>query len=342
MSHEITKTDNVVMHSQPAWHGLGIVVEDAPTPREALTIGGIDWGVQNRPVYTKDDDGNEIEVEGTRANYRADTGELLGVVGSKFPVVQNVDLADFCSALLEEDKKETVRCETVGSIRGGKQIWFLLKGSPFAIHNGDELFPYLLVSNGHDGTHPIRVTPTTIRTVCSNTLHMVIPHYDTGELGDSAIVIRHTANAMERLQEARNALKHYKVTLEDNRSLAEFLAKKELDKKALTEYFLENYSTDFGAIPNNPKTKVEQNRKDRAESAFASFTRRFDDERSIAGTSYWNAINAYSGLMQHDRKTRGQTDEERVLNRVESNLFGLSQYRTQEALKRAFALALKS
>lgn len=42
MSHEITSTDNVVLHRTSAWHGLGTVVADAPTPREALTLAGLE------------------------------------------------------------------------------------------------------------------------------------------------------------------------------------------------------------------------------------------------------------------------------------------------------------
>ena len=50
MAHEITQHDNVVLHRTPAWHGLGIVVKDAPTPIEALKIAGLDWNVEQWPL----------------------------------------------------------------------------------------------------------------------------------------------------------------------------------------------------------------------------------------------------------------------------------------------------
>jgi len=82
----------------------------------------------------------------------------------------------------------------------------------------------------------------------------------------------------------------------------------------------------------------EERRRNKAMSAYNSFTRRFDDERNIAGASAWNMLNAYTGLVQHDQKTRGADDDQRVERRVESNLFGLNQARTQAAFQRALAV----
>ena len=50
MAHEITEYDNVVLHRTPAWHGLGVVVHEAPTPMEALKIAGLDWNIEQWPM----------------------------------------------------------------------------------------------------------------------------------------------------------------------------------------------------------------------------------------------------------------------------------------------------
>ena len=36
--HRITETDHLVLHKTPGWHGLGKVVQDAPSPKEALQL----------------------------------------------------------------------------------------------------------------------------------------------------------------------------------------------------------------------------------------------------------------------------------------------------------------
>lgn len=342
MAHEIMEHDNVVLHKNAAWHGLGMLVDEAPTPRDALKLAGIDWGVEQREIYDYDHEGNKVQIPGYLTNRRMDTGDFLGLVSSNYKVIQNADVADFCEALLGVDEQKKVLCETVGSIRNGQRIWFLLKGEEFNVARGDTLYPYILVSNGHDGGTTFRVTPTTIRVVCSNTLHATIPNYDRGELGESAITIRHTVNVKERIEEARKALAQYGMAMEEEKKMINFMSEKDVTSEQLQRFFLECYTQDYNEVPDNPKSKVEENRKNRAMSAFGEFSRRFDDEKGIAGTSWWNAMNAYSWLVQHGQKARGKNDEDRVARRIESNLFGLAQDRTQSALRRAFQAAVSA
>ena len=35
------------------WHGLGTIVAEAPTSKEALELAGLDWKVIQRKVYTE-------------------------------------------------------------------------------------------------------------------------------------------------------------------------------------------------------------------------------------------------------------------------------------------------
>jgi phage/plasmid-like protein (TIGR03299 family) len=342
MAAGILENDNAIYHEEAAWHGLGIVVKGAdaaPTPRGGLKQIGAEWEVEQRVLFTYDNFGNVIEVPTHVGNYRADKGNLLGVVSTDYEPIQNVVMADFCEALLAE-AMDTVRCESIGTLYNGKRVWFLLKGKDFAVANGDGIFPYICVSNGHDGKSAFRVTPTTIRVVCKNTLGMVVPEFETGKLGDSAFMVRHIGDVRKRVEEARLALKHYGKTLEENKKLADTLANKPVTSEEVQAFFLACYTADFGDIPANPKDKREESKVLKSQSAFNSFAKRFDDERSIAGASWWNAFNAYSGLVQHDQKARGKDDVVRVERRVDSNLFGLAQDRTQAALKRAFKAAI--
>lgn len=336
MAHEIQSNDRVVLHKEPAWHGLGILVEDAPTPREAAKMV-FPWTViQKHMIYRGIDERQQI-VEDHLLNMRSDDGSQLGVVSDGYKVVQPNDMADFAEALLDQGQ---VKIETAGSIRGGKRIWFLLKGEPFNVALGDQIFPYVLLSNGYDGMTTFRVTPTTVRAVCSNTLHMSIPNQDTGELGTSTISIRHTVNVMDRIREAKVALAGYGKALEKTKELINVLTGKEVTKEEVQKFFLECYTQDFGDIPENPKDGFELHRREKAMSAFNSFSRRFDDEKSVSGTTAWCMANAYSGLIQHSLKSRGQNDVNRIERRIESNLFGLNQDRTQAAIQRAFQMAL--
>lgn len=335
MAHEIQKNDKLVLVGEAAWHGLGQIVPDHMTPTEAAQMV-FPWTCEQRPL-TFTFNGQQTILDTHCINVRSDDGSPLGVVSSNYQTFQPQDMADFAEALLDQG---TARIETAGSIRGGKRIWFLMKGEEFAVANGDAIFPYLLLSNGYDGLTTLRVTPTTVRAVCSNTLHMSIPRVDRGELCQSAISIRHTVNLMDRIQEAKTALKIYGKALDATKELMNGLAAKPVNSETVQKFFLESYTADFGAIPENPKDGYEKRRVERATSAWNSFSKRFDDERNIAGASVWNMMNAYSGLVQHDQKARGRDDIDRVEKRVESNMFGLNQTRTQAAAQRAFRVML--
>jgi phage/plasmid-like protein (TIGR03299 family) len=352
VGHEIGENDNVVLHRERAWHGLGIVVEEAPTPIEGLVIAGLDYEIIQRPLITKRFEEVEFDINGMKgkkevqvqeiidshvANYRADTNDFIAVVSSNYQPVQNRIMAEFCEALVEQG---VVKCETVGSIRNGAKLWFLLKGDAFQVAKRDEIFPYFLMSNGHDGLTKFRGTPTTVRAVCSNTLHAVIPNSDTGALSASAFCFKHTSNVLDRVEEARKAIKNYSRVQEEFREVLNVLSAKDMKREDVQQFFLENYTRDFGEIPSNPQDGHEQRRYDKAQSALASFSRRFDDELDISGATAWNALNAFTGMVQHDLKARGSDDRNRVEKRVESNLFGLNQERSQAALQHAFKMAL--
>lgn len=340
MVAEITKTDQVVFHSVGGWHGLGLVLPEALTPRQVVPIAFPYTVAQKHLFYHIN--GRQLAVNSHMVNVRSDNGDELGVVSENYKCVQPMDMADFCEALIEENDGSKILCETAGSIRGGKKLWFLLKGEPFHVAKGDEMIPYILVSNGYDGLTSFRVTPTTVRVVCSNTLHAVIPYFDSGALGQSVISIRHTENVMERIAEARMALKNYSQAIEQTRVAIDTLVGKEVTSDEVKQFFLDQYQASYGEIPTNPKDKVDANKRDRAMSAFTSFSKRWDDDLSLTGPTAWGMFNAMSGLIQHDKKGRGVDDAGRIEKRVDSNLFGLNSQRTQDAFAKAFKMALAS
>lgn len=241
-----------------------------------------------------------------------------------------------------------VKVETAGSIRGGQKVWFLLKGDAFDVRNeNDVVVPYVLVSNGFDGGTALRCTPTTIRVVCSNTLHMVIPSYDKADLGlrvrgvtKSAYVCRHVGNLKARVEEARKAMETYGKRLQDNRTLIDALSVRDMNSEAVQRFFLECYASQFGAIPANPKTKQEAKARTKAMEAVVACVKRFEKtELPTTGATAWGAFNAYTGWLQHDRKSRLKDAAAARELRLSSNLFGDNSDRSVEAFKVALQLA---
>ena len=145
---------------QKPWHGLGVRVEEAPTSIDALVLAGLDWQVIQKNVYTQDG----YIIPGYKANVRSTDDSALGIVSDKYKVVQNEEAFQFTDDLLGEG----VTYETAGSLQGGRKVWMLAKMPQRYIISGDEITPYLVVMNSHDGSSGIKVAMTLVRIVCAN------------------------------------------------------------------------------------------------------------------------------------------------------------------------------
>ena len=174
------------------WHGIGTIVAEAVDSASALSLSGLDWKVIQKNLLT--DDG--MEIPGWKANLRDTDGQVLGVVTDRYRVVQNQEAFEFTDKLLGEG----VRYETAGSLMNGRKNWILAKLPKEYIITGDQISPYLVFSNTHDGSGAIKVAMTPVRVVCSNTLNLAL---NTARRSWSAI---HTGDINGKLQDAKETL----------------------------------------------------------------------------------------------------------------------------------------
>ena len=174
------------------WHGLGRIIMDAPASREALELAGLDWQVESRNIYS----GTGAMIPGYRANVRSTDDAVLGVVSDRYHIVQNEEAFQFTDDLLGEG----VTYETAGSLQGGKKVWMLARLPRKYLIAGDQVVPYLVIFNSHDGSSGVKVAMTPIRVVCQNTLNLAL---NTAKRSWTA---RHTENVLLRVQDARETL----------------------------------------------------------------------------------------------------------------------------------------
>lgn len=268
------------------WHGLGTQVEEAPDSREALIAAGLDWNVVQRPVFTQDG----VKVPGYFANVRQQDGSILGVVTSRYKVVQNRDAFAFTDALLGDG----VRYETAGSLMGGRKTWILAKLPTKYIIQGEQILPYLVFSNTHDGSGAIKIAMTPIRVVCNNTLNLAL------DTADRSWSIHHTGDIAAKLEDARETL----FMAEDYMNE---LGKgfEDLSRKRLTDAAVDEFIKELLPIADDASETTEKNilrlRKDVA-------TRYFDapDLQGLRKNGY-RFINAVSDFATHAapiRRTR--------------------------------------
>lgn len=144
---------------------------------------------------------------------------VLGIVTDRYTVVQNKDAFAFTDELLGEG----VTYETAGSLREGRRTWVLAKLPQKYFISGDEITPYLVFMNSHDGSGSIKAAMTPIRVVCMNTLNLALSQArrywaanHTGDIHGRVSDARHTLlyadQYMSELGKAIDHLEHQKLS----------------------------------------------------------------------------------------------------------------------------------
>jgi len=200
--HELEIRNGVasfVSHRVPAWHRLGRVVDEAMTSAEALALSGADYTVSTMPLFAFDG-ARAVAVPNKLATTRTvdDRVQVLGVVGTGYEVVQNVDAFGLLDDLAGEGG---ARFETAGVLRDGSRVFATMKlPEGVSVAGVDRHEVYVAVATSHDGSLALTAMVTPVRVVCQNTLTYAIGR------ADRVYRIRHTASAPARMAEARAVL----------------------------------------------------------------------------------------------------------------------------------------
>lgn len=207
---------------QKPWHGLGTMVQEAPTSNDALILAGLDWQVIQKPIITEDG----IPISGFKANLRETDNRVLGVVTDRYRTIQNHDAFAFTDSLLGEG----VTYETAGSLQNGRRVWVLAKLPQRYIISGDETTPYLVFMNTHDGTGAIKAAMTPVRVVCMNTLNLAL---STAKRSWST---NHVGDIRGKLEDARYTLLYADLYMQELGKAIDKLNRQKLSDRKVYEY----------------------------------------------------------------------------------------------------------
>ena len=268
------------------WHGLGTMVEEAPTSREALEAAGLNWQVIQKNLVT--DSG--IVVPGFKANLRETDQQVLGVVSDRYKVVQNEEAFAFTDALLGEG----VTYETAGSLQNGRRTWILAKRPARYIISGDEVTPYLVFMNSHDGSGSIKAAMTPIRVVCQNTLNLAL---STAKRSWST---NHTGDIKGKMEDARYTLLYADQYMAELGKAIDKLNQQKLSDRQVLEYI----DSLFPLIPNPSDQQIRNMQKMKEDMK----VRYFDaPDLQHVGKNAYRFINAVSDFATHAKPLRERT-----------------------------------
>lgn len=135
------------------------------------------------------------------------------------------------------DADGTLRFETAGSCREGRQVWALLYlDEPFSVP-GDpsQHLSFVAILNNHGGGGCV-VTRTQVRVVCWNTFQMALAQ---GERTGLTFTFRHVGDVASRIAEAKEALAGLRSERAEYLELAAELTQLRVDDKRLSTFLSE-------------------------------------------------------------------------------------------------------
>lgn len=338
MAHGITETDGLVLHKERAWHGLGTVVEEAPTPYDALCLANLNWDVAftngvggqvEYPSMMEGDTVRPVHANDWKLVVRMDNNDVLGCVSKNYSAIQNKTVADFAEALAEGN--DIVKVESAGSLFGGKRVFYLLKSESFDVGANDEVVPYILLSNSHDGSLSFSARPTSIRVVCDNTLTWALNGSNR-----NIFRLKHTKNLMANINEARKALELYAKGVPVFKEKCDMLQKIEFSgRMSEKEYFNRMWETLNGPVEVGGLNEEDQHNRRYAREGWVDERRDELAQQCInrnQTSTLWTAFNAVTEDIQSQKTAYG----DRYLS---NRLFGQAEDKTNKVWAATLAQA---
>ena len=271
------------------WHGIGTRVDEAPDSANALRLAGLDWEVEQTPVYTAD----RTLIPNFKANIRSTDRSVLGIVSDRYQIVQNREAFEFTDSIVGETENGIVKYETAGSLNHGKKIW-LLAQMPTQKVLGDDIEPYMCFTNSHDGSGAIRICMTPIRVVCQNTLNMALNG------AKRSWSTKHVGDMESKLEEAKMCLELAEEYMYGFGIEAEKLANATLRREQIEEILNDMFPVD-DQTTERKKNNIQQTK----EEFYIAYA--MPDLEQFKGTA-WGAINAMSDMVTHTAPRRNTAE----------------------------------
>ena len=347
MAHNINFNERTGRYSffsvkQKAWHGLGQIVDQYPTSKEAIKHAGLDYEVVKSPLFTKGsgivetDNGieigsSELHVSDYFANIRTDNNAVLGVVGKDYQIVQNREAFNFFDAIVGGG--EGILYETAGALGNGERIFITAKLPDYIrVGNGDDVTEkYIFLTTSHDGSGSITAAFTPIRIVCQNTLNASLRNMS------NVVRIKHTAGAKQRLENTHKIMGLANTLSNQLEEIFNTWTKVNItdgEVKKLIQLALCPNKETLDLIKKGAEDEISTVFKNTVNDAFAYAMTSDTQQMNTTKGTLFGAYNAVTGYYQNVRSYR---DDESKLQSIV--LGGTAQLKSQKAFDLCTAFA---
>jgi phage/plasmid-like protein (TIGR03299 family) len=291
---------------EKAWHGLGKVVQNAPTAAEAIKLAALDYTVELQEVKTN----QGIIIPNCFAPVRTDTNVPFGVVGSLYNVLQNREAFTFFDSIVGEG---AAIYETAGALGEGETVFITAK-LPESIRVGrdDLIDQYLFLTNNHSGEEQVTAAFTPVRIVCNNTLNAALKNCSM------KVKIRHNARMQDKLKEAHKLMGIVANASKKFEKVFNIMARTPIVDQQLKHLIFETFAKPehYNKLGLNEKVdRFERLISDVYAYAQLSDTQQTETTRGTVFGAY-NAVTGYLNNVRKPRKNGSRDPQEGVLRSI--------------------------
>ena len=230
--------------NKQAWVKAGTAV-NAESASEAARQAGLDWNVMladmeaivSNPVSEFETVTDHYPVPKRQAVIKLgkdNTNEVIGVVGDKYKIVQNMEVFSALDALVDSGD---ARYTAAGEYNNGANIWMVMELPTGIQVANDPHAAFLLVQSSHDGSCAVRIRPIIERLYCMNQINGIIKGVRGKHKNAYTYVMKHTTNSVLSVNDIRNITQLTYDSIQQYEVVADTLLKRKVDDRQVRNIF---------------------------------------------------------------------------------------------------------
>lgn len=289
-----------------AWVRGGTAVE-ATSAASAATQAGLNWTVRTGELQavstplTIDEHGvtpaTYINVPKKQAIIREDNNSVIGIVGSKYKMVQNMEVFNALDTLIDAGD---ARYAAAGEYNGGASIWMVLELPQGINVANDPHAAFLLVKTSHDGSSSVVIKPIIERLFCANQVNGLISNKNGNrnrKYNEYTYRMSHTTNQELSIADIRNITNLTYTAIADYQLVANNLLSKTMTRGETLNFFKQVWALPSTvedkpyALLSRGERKQQTIAKEARDKAWAIYSES-ETQENIRGTAFgaWHAV----------------------------------------------------
>jgi phage/plasmid-like protein (TIGR03299 family) len=297
--------EGLVDNRRNAWKRGGTAVNGTSASQVAREAG-LDWNVKtvdlqgyvNHKVSDYETVSDYYPVPNKQGVLKlGNDGEntIIGVVGSKYKIVQNMEVFSALDTLIESGD---ARYSAAGEYNGGANVWMLMELPNGVTVAGDPHAAYLLAKTSHDGSCSVIIRPIIERIFCANQIGKIINAKYKKPL---MYKMKHTTNSELSINDIRNITTITYQAIEEYEMTADELIKRQINKDQAMNIFKKVWALppEVEGVPYDLLSKGQRKQLTMATDARAKAWDIYSQsptQENIRGTAFgvWQAVIEYA------------------------------------------------